>query len=58
MIGTFFKDFLNDFKKFDTILAFSVSFILNYLLTKDFKQTLIFSILFVIIFLLLLNLFT
>ena len=47
---------LSDFSKTDTKLAFSVSTILYYLKNNNFKDALIFSLQFVVIFLILLNL--
>ena len=51
----FLKEYLKDFTKIDTILAFIVALTLNYLIYKKFKNALIFSILFVIVFLFFLN---
>ena len=52
-----FKDFLSNFTKFDTYLAFITSSIIYYLDSKNIKKSLYFSIKFVIVFLFLLNLF-
>ena len=47
----FLKEYINSFTKKDTMLAFTVALVLNYLIYKNIKKALIFSILFVIIFL-------
>ena len=52
----FLKEYIKSFTKIDTILAFTVALILNYLIYKNMKKALTFSILFVIIFLFFLNL--
>lgn len=52
----FIQNYISDFKKKDTILAFLVSSILYYVEHKNIKQSLLFSIKFVLIFLLFLNL--
>ena len=48
-------NFLNGFKKPDTFLALFISFILQYIYSKDLYISFIFSILFVVIFLFFLN---
>lgn len=53
---TILNEILKDLKKKDTILAFIVSFSLQYYFSKDINQSLKFSSLFVIIFLFCLNL--
>ena len=50
------KNYLNDFKKIDSILAFILAFILNLIIYKNPKKALLFSCCFVIIFLFILNL--
>ena len=52
----FFINYLNDFKKIDTILAFIIAFSLNFILYNNIKKSFIFSSLFVIVFLFFLNL--
>lgn len=46
---------LRELTKYDTILAFLVSLILYYIFNKDLLKSLLFSVLFVFIFLTLLN---
>jgi hypothetical protein len=50
------QNYITDLKKKDTILAFLVSSILHYFEHKNMKQSILFSIKFVLIFLLFLNL--
>jgi hypothetical protein len=52
----FFNEYIKSFTKMDTVLAFNVAFVLNYLIYKNVKNALKFSILFVIVFLFFLNL--
>lgn len=52
----FIKNYLEDFLKLDSILAFSISLILNLVLYKNIKNAIIFATLFVVIFLFILNL--
>lgn len=51
----FIKNFIFDLTKIDTILAFIVSFVLYIVFTNNPKNALVFSILFVLVFLLILN---
>lgn len=61
--SNYIKELLNDFIKIDTLLAFVVSFTLFYLFSsnKIFKniilKSFVFSISFVIVFLIILNIF-
>lgn len=50
------QNYISDLKKKDTILAFVVSSILHYIENKNLKQSILFSIKFVLLFLLFLNL--
>lgn len=52
----FIQNYISSLKKPDTSLAFLVSSILHYFEHKNVKQSIIFSIKFVLIFLLFLNL--
>ena len=52
---TFFRNFINNLKKKDSILAFMLSSILFYLFTLNLLKSFLFSIIFVIVFLILLN---
>lgn len=52
----FIKNYLNDFLKIDSILAFTIAFILNLIIYKNIKKAVLFSCLFVIVFLFFLNL--
>lgn len=52
----FIQNYISDLKKKDTFLAFLISSVLHYLEHKNIKQSLLFSIKFVLIFLLFLNL--
>ena len=52
---TFINNYFNDFLKHDTLLAFSISLILNLAIYKNLKNAVIFASLFVIIFLFFLN---
>lgn len=52
---TFINNYLNDFVKLDSLLAFSISLILNLAIYKNLKNAIIFASLFVIIFLFFLN---
>lgn len=52
----FIKNYLNDFLKIDSILAFTIAFILNLVMYKNIKKAVLFSCLFVIVFLFFLNL--
>jgi hypothetical protein len=52
----FLTEYIKKFIKIDTILAFIVALVLNYLIYKNVKKALIFSVLFVIVFLFFLNL--
>ena len=52
----FLTEYIKNFIKIDTILAFTVALVLNYLIYKNIKKALTFSILFVIVFLFFLNL--
>ena len=52
----FIQNYISDLKKKDTFLAFLVSYILHYVEHKNIKQSLLFSIKFVLIFLFFLNL--
>ena len=54
-MSNFFTNYLNNLKKIDTILAFFVSFIINYAINRNIKNALIVSILFVVTFLFFLN---
>ena len=54
-INLFLKSFIGQFAKLDTLLAFVVSFSIYYWLTKKPMNAIRFSILFVIIFLFILN---
>lgn len=51
----FINNYFNDFVKLDSLLAFSISLILNLLIYKNLKNAVIFASLFVIIFLFFLN---
>lgn len=53
----FFKNYIQDLKKNDSVLAFFISTILYYYEHKNIKKSILFSIKFVMIFLLFLNLF-
>jgi hypothetical protein len=53
----FFKNYIQDLKKNDSVLAFFISTILYYYEQKNIKKSILFSIKFVMIFLLFLNLF-
>ena len=52
----FIHDYIFDLKKKDTLLAFIISFFLYYQEHKNLKNSIIFSIKFVLIFLFFLNL--
>ena len=49
------NEILKDLKKFDTFLAFTISFMLFYHYSRDINKSLNFSIKFVLIFLFFLN---
>ncbi len=51
----FINNYFNDFVKLDSLLAFSISLILNLVIYKNLKNAIIFASLFVIIFLFFLN---
>ncbi len=51
----FINNYFNDFVRLDSLLAFSISLILNLLIYKNLKNAVIFASLFVIIFLFFLN---
>ena len=51
----FINNYFNDFVKLDSLLAFSISLILNLAIYKNLKNAVIFASLFVIIFLFFLN---
>lgn len=51
----FINNYFNDFVKLDSLLAFSISLILNLAIYKNLKNAIIFASLFVIIFLFFLN---
>ena len=51
----FINNYLSDFLKHDTLLAFGISFILNLIIYKNLKNAIIFASLFVIVFLFCLN---
>jgi len=51
----FINNYINGLKKFDTSLAFAISFFIKYSFKKDVIESLLFSILFITIFLLFLN---
>ena len=52
----FINNYINGLKKFDTVLAFTISFFIKFSFKNDVIESLLFSILFVTIFLLFLNL--
>lgn len=55
ILKEFIKKYMLNFIKLDTILAFIISFILYYIFTKNVYNALLFSIIFVVIFLFCLN---
>ena len=56
VMNNYINNVYQDFKKFDTLLAFSVSLLLFYFFTFDIQKALLFSLLFFFIFLIILNL--